>query len=140
MRDGLLAFATSAGLVVMQQMLTAELTSIVGAKHAKLSAGERVGNWHGSTRGQVVLGARKLTVERPRGRYLDGGGEVALDTWDVFASEDTLCQVVVERMLAGVATRATSRFPNPSVGPGWQRRSRRCLVGSLQPPGRRWPS
>ena len=49
MREGLLAFATSAGLVVMQQMLTGELTSIVGAKHAKLAAGERVGNWHGST-------------------------------------------------------------------------------------------
>ena len=104
MREGLLAFATSAGLVVMQQMLTGELTSIVGAKHAKLADGERVGNWHGSTRGQVVLGARKVTVERPRGRYVDGG-EVELGTWDVFASEDLLRQVVVERMLAGVATR-----------------------------------
>ena len=105
MRAGLLAFATSAGLVVMQQMLTAELTSIVGAKHAKLPAGERVGNWHGSTHGQVVLGARKVTVERPRGRYVDDRGEIELDTWDVFASEDLLRQVVVERMLAGVATR-----------------------------------
>ncbi len=36
------AFATSAGLVVMQQMLTEELTAIVGPKHAKLGA-ERVG-------------------------------------------------------------------------------------------------
>ena len=32
MREGLLAFATSAGLVVMQQMLTEELTAIVGAE------------------------------------------------------------------------------------------------------------
>ena len=104
MREGLLAFATSAGLVVMQQMLTAELTSIVGEKHAKLPAGERVGNWHGATQGQVVLGARKVTVERPRGRLVEGG-EVELGTWDVFASEDLLRQVVVERMLAGVATR-----------------------------------
>ena len=104
MRDGLLAFATSAGLVVMQQMLTDELASIVGAKHAKVPVGERVGNWHGTTTGQVVLGARKVSVDRPRGRYVDGG-EIALDTWDVFASEDLLRQVVVERMLAGVATR-----------------------------------
>ena len=36
MREGLLAFSTAAGLVVMQQMLTAELTGIVGPKHAKL--------------------------------------------------------------------------------------------------------
>ena len=104
MRDGLLAFATSAGLVVMQQMLTAELTAMIGPKHAKLPASERVGNWHGTTQGQVVLGSQKITVERPRGRLVDGG-EIGLDTWDVFASEDLLGQVVVERMLAGVATR-----------------------------------
>ena len=104
MREGLLAFSAAAGLVVMQQMLTDELTSIVGEKHAKLPAGERVGNWHGTTTGQVVLGARKVSVERPRGRYSDGG-EVELDTWATFASEDLLRQVMVERMLAGVATR-----------------------------------
>ena len=102
MRDGLLAFSTAAGLVVMRQMLDAELASIVGAKHAKLE--ERVGNWHGTTTGQVVLGARKISVDRPRGRYVDGG-EVELETWASFASEDLLRQVVVERMLAGVATR-----------------------------------
>jgi putative transposase len=103
MREGLLAFATSAGLVVMQQLLTEELTSIVGPKHAKLGA-ERVGNWHGTTTGQVVLGSQKVSVARPRGRYVDGG-EVELATWECFAAEDLLRQVVVERMLAGVATR-----------------------------------
>ena len=103
MREGLLAFSTAAGLVVMQQMLTAELAGKVGDKHAKLGS-DRVGNWHGTTTGQVVLGARKISVERPRGRYVDGG-EVELDTWATFASEDLLRQVVVERMLAGVATR-----------------------------------
>src|SRR4051794_15326573 len=102
MREGLLAFSTAAGLVVMRQMLDAELASIVGAKHAKLDG--RVGNWHGTTKGQVVLGARKISVERPRGRYV-GGGEIELDTGATFASEDLLRQVVVERMLAGVATR-----------------------------------
>jgi transposase-like protein len=50
------------------------------------------------------LGSSKVTVSRPRGRYSDGG-EVELATWDAFASEDLLRQVVVERMLAGVATR-----------------------------------
>ena len=104
MRDGLLAFATSAGLVVMQQMLAEELAGIVGPKHAKLGAGARVGNWHGTTTGQVVLGSQKVTVARPRGRYVEGG-EIGLAAWELFASEDLLRQVVVERMLAGVATR-----------------------------------
>jgi len=104
MREGLLAFSTAAGLVVMQQLLTEELTAVVGPKHTKLGAGERVGNWHGTTTGQVVLGSQKVSVARPRGRYVDGG-EVALATWEAFASEDLLRQVVVERMLAGVACR-----------------------------------
>ena len=112
MREGLLAFATSAGLVVMQQMLTAELESIIGPKHAKLAAGERVGNWHGTTTGQVVLGSRKVSVERPRGRYVDGG-EIGLDTWEVFAADDLLARVVVERMLAGVATRRHGDVAEP---------------------------
>jgi putative transposase len=103
MREGLLAFSTAAGLVVMQQMLTEELASIVGPKHAKLGAA-RVGNFHGTTTGQVVLGSQKVTVARPRGRFVDGG-EVELATWECFASEDLLRQVVVQRMLAGVATR-----------------------------------
>jgi transposase-like protein len=97
----------------MQQMLTAELTGIVGAKHAKLT--DRVGNWHGTTTGQVVLGSQKVTVERPRGRYVDGG-EVELVAWETFASEDLLRQVVVERMLAGVATRRHVDVTEP-VGP-----------------------
>jgi len=111
MREGLLAFSTAAGLVVMQQMLSAELAGIVGDKHARLGP-DRIGNWHGTTTGQVVLGARKVSVQRPRGRYTDGG-EVELDTWATFASEDLLRQVVVERMLAGVATRRHAGVAEP---------------------------
>ena len=139
MREGLLAFSTAAGLVVMQQMLVAELASIVGAKHAKLGT-DRVGNWHGTTEGQVVLGSRKVTVERPRGRLVDGG-EVSLATWETFASQDLLRQVVVERMLAGVATRRHVDVAEP-VGRSTRRvcRARRCRAGSRPRPNRRSPS
>ncbi len=114
MREGLLAMSTAAGLIVMRQMLDAELAGKVGAKHAKLGA-ERVGNWHGTTSGPVVLGGRTVSVARPRGRWVDGG-EVELATWETFASEDLLGQVVVERMLAGVATRRHVDVAEP-VGP-----------------------
>src|SRR3954451_14566510 len=114
MREGLLAFSAAAGLVGMQQILEAELAAVVGEKHAKLGDA-RVGNWHGTTTGQVVLGGRKVSVDRPRGRYRDGG-EVELGTWAMFASEDLLRQVVVERMLAGVATRRHVDVAEP-VGP-----------------------
>lgn len=114
MREGLLAFSAAVGLVVMQQMLTAELAQIVGPKNAKLGD-TRVGNWHGTTEGPVVLGGRKVTVGRPRGRYTDGS-EVKLQTWEAFSSEDLLAQIVVERMLAGVATRRHVDVAEP-VGP-----------------------
>ena len=102
MREGLLAFTTAAGLAVFRTLLDEELASKIGLKHAKNP--DRVGNWHGTTTGQVVLGGRKVSVERPRGRLV-AGGEIGSDTWDVFATDDLLQQVIVERMLAGVATR-----------------------------------
>ena len=134
MREGLLAFSTAAGLVVMQQMLTDELAAIVGPKHAKL-APERVGNWHGTTTGQVVLGARRRSPSIGHGAAIVDGGEVELATWETFASEDLLRQVVVERMLAGVATRRHVDVTEP-VGDrrARRRRSRRCRAGSRPPP------
>jgi putative transposase len=104
MREGLLAFTTAAGLAVFRSLLDDELERLIGPKHSKQSD-DRVGNWHGTTPGQVTLGGRKITVERLRGRYVDGGGEIGSQTWDAFAADDLLAQVVVERMLAGVATR-----------------------------------
>ena len=103
MREGLLAFTTAAGLAVFRALLDDELTSMIGPKHAKQP--DRVGNWHGTAPGQVVLGGRKVTVARPRGRYVDGSGEIGSPTWTAFASDDLLARVIVERMLAGVATR-----------------------------------
>jgi putative transposase len=65
---------------------------------------ERVGHWHGTTTGSIVLGGRQVKAERPRGRST-AGEEIELGTWKVFASADLLNSLVVERMLAGVATR-----------------------------------
>jgi len=121
-KDGLLAFASATGLVVMAQMMQAELESKIGPKHAKLGSDQRVGNWHGTTSGSVVLGGRKVSTERPRGRST-GGAEIELDTWKVFSSEDLLRQLVVERMLAGVATRRHGDVAEP-LGADLDARSR----------------
>jgi hypothetical protein len=50
-KDGLMAFASATGLVVIYQMMEAELEGRIGPKHARIPAAERVGNWHGSTEG-----------------------------------------------------------------------------------------
>ena len=122
LKEGLLAFASATGLVVMRQMMEAELTGRVGTKHAKIGPDERVGNWHGSTTGSVVLGGRQVSTERPRGRSTEGT-EIELDTWKVFSSADLLNSLVVERMLAGVATRRHHDVAEP-VGADLEERSK----------------
>jgi len=109
-KDGLLGFCADVGLVVMSQMMNSELTRRIGPKHAKIP--DRTANWHGTTTGQVALGGRLVSVERPRGRTVDGK-EVELDSWAVFSSEDLLTQLVAERMLAGVATRRHADVAEP---------------------------
>ena len=121
-KDGLLAFASATGLVVMHQMMEAELTERIGRKHAKIPAPDRVGNWHGTTTGSVVLGGRQVQASRPRARTTEGD-EMELATWKVFSSKDLLNSLVVERMLAGVATRRHQEVADP-VGEEVEERSK----------------
>lgn len=130
-KEGLLGFCADVGLVVMHQMLDAEMSSRVGPKHAKLPG--RTANWHGTTTGPVVLGGREVSVERPRGRTVDGH-EVELDSWAAFSSKDLLNQLTVERMLAGVATRRYADV-EPSLGAALDARSKATGRSSVS---RRW--
>lgn len=111
-REGLLAMSLSVGLRVFSEMMEEEVSARVGPKHAKLA--DRTASRHGSAAGSVVLGARRVSVQRPRARTADGA-EVALDTYNTFAEDDLLGQVVMERMLAGLATRR-HRAANEPVG------------------------
>ena len=100
------------GFRVMAEMMEEELTTTVGPKHAKLA--ERTASRHGTAPGSVVLGGRRVAVTRPRARTTDGA-EVELGTYAAFADDDLLAGVVMERMLAGLATRR-HRAANEPVG------------------------
>jgi putative transposase len=101
-REGLLALSVAAGMVVMQAMFDAEITAACGPK-GKHDA-DRSAVRHGAGRGSVVLGGRRVAVARPRARTTDGS-EVPLACYRLFAAEDQLTAVVMERMLVGLATR-----------------------------------
>jgi putative transposase len=101
-REGLLAMSVAAGMAVMQAMFDAEITAACGPK-GKHDPG-RTAVRHGAGRGSVVLGGRRVPMRRPRARTTDGA-EVPLAAYRLFADEDQLTQVVMERMLAGLATR-----------------------------------
>jgi transposase-like protein len=89
-------------MAVMQTIFDAEIGAVCGPKgrHDPDRAAVR----HGREKGSVVLGGRRVSVTRPRARTVDGH-EVPLSTYSLFAGEDQLSAVVMERMLAGLATR-----------------------------------
>jgi putative transposase len=101
-REGLLAMSVAAGMAVMRAMFDAEITAACGPKGRHDP--DRTAVRHGAGRGSVVLGGRRVPVTRPRARTVDGG-EVPLAAFRLFAAEDQLTAVVMERMLAGLATR-----------------------------------
>jgi len=81
-------------------MFEAEITESCGpkGKHDRDRAAVR----HGTQKGSVTLGGRRIVVGRPRARTIDGH-EVPLISYTHFAADDLLTQVVMERMAAGVA-------------------------------------
>ncbi len=101
-REGLLAMSVAAGMAVMQAMFDAEVTAACGpkARHDP----DRTATRQGRENGSVVLGGRRVSVTRPPVRTV-AGHEVPLSTYRLFAAEDQLTAVVMERMLAGLATR-----------------------------------
>src|SRR6478736_8381574 len=100
-REGLMAMSVAAGLAVMAAMFDAEISQVCGPKGR-----------HDTGRGSVTLGGRRVAVSRPRARTVDGH-EVPLGSYTHFPAEDLLTEVVMERMLAGVATRRHARTAEP---------------------------
>jgi transposase-like protein len=106
MREGLLALAVGAGLQVMAQLMEADVTAACGprGKHDP----DRTATRHGTDRGAVTLGGRRVPITRPRVRAVDGSGEVPVPAYEVFNGTELLGRMAMERMLAGVSTR---RYP-----------------------------
>jgi putative transposase len=109
-RDGLLAMSVAAGMAVMQAMFEAEITAACGPRGQHDP--HRTAARHGTGDGSVVLGGRRVSVTRPRARTTDGH-EVPLAAYRLFTTDDLLSRVVLERMLAGVATRRHTRAAEP---------------------------
>src|SRR3954452_22977038 len=98
--------SVAAGMAVMQAMFDAEITAACGPKGQHDP--DRVAVRHGAGEGSVVLGGRRVPVTRPRARTVDGH-EVPLAAYRLFAADDLLGRVVMERMLAGGGTRRRVR-------------------------------
>src|ERR671918_480291 len=113
----LLELALRSGLKVFTAMLEEDRTAICGPRYAHEP--DRPASRVGTTRSEVVLGGRKVAIQRPRVRT--AAGEVALPTFQTMAATDPLDRRVVEQMLVGVATHQYARSLEP-VGPEMQSR------------------
>jgi putative transposase len=111
-RTELLELALRSGLKVFSAMLEEDRTAICGPRYAHEP--DRPASRAGTVRSEVVMGGRKVAIQRPRVRT--AAGEVALPTFEAMAAADPLDRRVVEQMLVGVATRQYARSLEP-LGP-----------------------
>lgn len=88
-----------------------EVDEVVGPKGRHDA--DRAAVRHGCEAERVTFGGRRVAVERPRVRAVDGSGEVSMATYAHFADRDLLTAVVLEQMLAGVSTRRFSGTCEP---------------------------
>jgi putative transposase len=108
-RTELFELALRSGLQVFATMLEEDRTAVCGPRYAH-QADRRAGR-AGTVPSEVVLGGRKVAIQRPRVRTADG--EVPLPTFQTMAAIDPLDRRVVEQMLVGVATRQYARSLEP---------------------------
>jgi putative transposase len=103
MREGLLALAVGTGLQVMAAIMESDVTATCGPKgrHDR----ERSAVRHGHGAGSVSLGGRRVPVERPRMRALDGSGELPVPSYELFSDTEVLGRMAMDRMLAGLSSR-----------------------------------
>lgn len=129
-REGLMAVAVEAGLATAVAIMAEEAAGLCGEWNARDPQRSHVRG--GTTETSVVMGGQRLPIRRPRVHAVgaDGEriGEVSLESFGVFSQGDLLNRVVMERMLAGVATRGFERVADP-IG-AEQRSKARCTSKS----------
>ena len=142
MREGLLALAVGTGLQVMNAIMEQDVTAVCGPKGRHDA--ERTATRHGHGAGSVTLGGRRVPVERPRIRAVDGSGELPVPAYELFSDTEILGRMALDRMLAGLSTGATRsrsiRSGSAQRRPPPPRRARRCRGGSSRRPRPRWRS
>ena len=100
----------AAGMGVLSAMLEDDRVRLCGRRYGHDA--ERVAGRAGFADGELAMGGRRVRVRRPRVRGVDGR-EMALPTWEQFASADPLTPRAVEQMVLGVSTRNYGRSIEP---------------------------
>lgn len=89
---------------LVEQLLILSAQEVAGQKQPGRAKGEI--RWHGSQRGRIVLGERKLAVNRPRLRTKGATSrEVAVPVYERLTAQPRLAERMRDILVAGVSTR-----------------------------------
>ena len=94
------------GLSALGELMCAQAEALAGPKGKHQP--QRTHNHWGFAQAEFILGGRKISVQRPRIRRVEGAEEV-LPCVSSLQEEDILPERVQEQMLAGVSTRSYER-------------------------------
>lgn len=111
-KAGLLDVSVEVALVVLHELLEAEVSDIVGPKGMR--APGRTAVRHGHEARTITLGGRRMAVRRPRVRTVDRQREVRLRTYAHFAAREQLTVPMLERMLMRIAARRYAHTGQPA--------------------------
>jgi transposase-like protein len=100
--DEIERLAGTAGLLIMREVMAAEVTSLAGPK-GKHDASRELFRW-GHQAGYGVLGGTKVQLEHPRVRNREGH-EVALQSYERFQSPPRRQRSIVKKLVQGISTR-----------------------------------
>ena len=96
--QGLEQLALEAGLLILNGLLSAEITQKLGHR------GQKQAYRHGHQSGYVIFDGRKVAVERPRVRAKNGG-ELALESYERFQQDGDRQRSVARQLMRHCSTR-----------------------------------
>jgi transposase-like protein len=109
-REALYDTVMVTGLACVDEVLEAERAALCGARYAHQA--ERQALRAGHVPSSLVLGGRRVAVNRPRVRSVEGR-ELKLPSWREWSARDPLETRALEQMVLGVSTRRYARSLEP---------------------------
>jgi transposase-like protein len=109
-REALYDTVIGAGLACVDEVLERERVALCGERYEHLA--DRQALRAGHVASSLVLGGRRVAVQRPRARSV-AGRELRLPSWREWSARDPLEQRAVEQMVLGVSTRGYARSLEP---------------------------
>ena len=109
-REALYDTVIGAGLACVDEVLEMERVALCGERYEHLA--DRQALRAGHVASSLVLGGRRVAVQRPRARSV-AGRELRLPSWREWSARDPLEQRAVEQMVLGVSTRGYARSLEP---------------------------